>query len=132
VAAADAALTVLEAEPERVARLRANVALFTAELARYGIRVRTASAIVPIPVGDERQATALAELLLERGFLIPAIRYPTVAKGAARLRVALMASHTPETLRAAASAIAEGLGLAQGRGRPCHILADGSQSRDPF
>ncbi len=132
VAAADAALTVLEAEPERVARLRDNVALFTVELARYGIRVRTASAIVPIPVGDERQATALAELLLERGFLIPAIRYPTVAKGAARLRVALMASHTPETLRAAAAAIAEGLGLAQRREHPCHILADGSQSRDPF
>ena len=110
VAAADAALGVLEAEPERVARLRGNVALFVAALAEQGIDVKTESAIVPIPVGDECRAVAVSEAVLARGFLIPAIRYPTVPRGAARLRAAIMAAHTPETLRAAAAAIAESLG----------------------
>ena len=36
--------------------------------------------------------------LLEMGFLVPAIRYPTVAKGTARLRVTLSALHTPEQI----------------------------------
>lgn len=107
VAAADAALSILEAEPDRVARLQANVRVFCDALAARGIVVRTDSAIVPICVGDETAACTAARALEERGFLIPAIRYPTVAKGAARLRVALMSAHAEEDLRAAAAAIAD-------------------------
>ena len=47
-----------------------------------------------------------AEALLREGFLVSAIRYPTVARGAARLRVAVMSAHTKEQLAAAAAAIA--------------------------
>ena len=108
-AAADAALAVLEAEPGRVAELRRKTAFFTAALAARGIVVKTESAIVPIPVGDARRAVAASARLLERGFLIPAIRYPTVAKGAARLRAAVMASHTEDALARAAEAIAGAL-----------------------
>ena len=108
-AAADAALAVLEAEPGRVAELRRKTAFFTAALAARGIVVKTESAIVPIPVGDARRAVAASARLLERGFLVPAIRYPTVAKGAARLRAAVMASHTEDTLARAAEAIAGAL-----------------------
>ncbi len=106
MAAALAALEVLVAEPERVAKLRENVALFVSELASHGISVRGETAIVPIVVGDEKRALAASAALEERGFLVPAIRYPTVAHGAARLRVALMSAHTPEQLRSAAAAIA--------------------------
>ena len=106
VAAAQAALAVLEAEPARVAQLRANVAYFVAALARRGITARGDSAIVPIMVGDEKRALAASAALLRAGFLVPAIRYPTVARGAARLRVALMSTHTPEQLDGAAAAIA--------------------------
>lgn len=102
MAAADAALTVLEQEPERVQRLHRNVAFFLSELAARGISVKTDSAIVPIPVGDERKAVQAAEYLLENGFLIPAIRYPTVARGTARLRAAVMSAHTEDDLRRAA------------------------------
>ena len=109
VAAADAALTVLESEPERVAALRENVRFFMAELARHGIKARTDSAIVPILIGDERRALDAAEELLKRGFLIPAIRYPTVPRGAARLRVAIMSSHGKGDLSRAAFSIAEAL-----------------------
>jgi len=107
VAAADAALSVLEAEPWRVERLRENVEFFAGELSRRGVPVASSeSAILPIMVGDERKAVAASEELRRRGFLIPAIRYPTVAKGAARLRVAVMSSHDRHQLLAAADAVA--------------------------
>ena len=52
------------------------------------------SAIIPIMVGDEKKAVKIAAALRERGFFVPAIRYPTVARGKARLRVTLTAAHT--------------------------------------
>ncbi len=54
------------------------------------------SAIIPIIIGEEQSAVNASAALLEAGFLVPAIRYPTVAKGTARLRVTLTAAHTPE------------------------------------
>jgi 8-amino-7-oxononanoate synthase len=62
------------------------------------------SAIVPCIVGAETEAIALAESLRESGILVPAIRYPTVARSQARLRFAVSASHSAadiEQLRAA-------------------------------
>ena len=52
------------------------------------------SAIVPIMIGAESKAVALAAALRERGIFIPAIRYPTVARGQARLRLTVTAAHT--------------------------------------
>ncbi len=49
--------------------------------------------IVPLIIGDESTAMQTSAALLEQGFLIPAIRYPTVARGAARLRLTLSAAH---------------------------------------
>lgn len=103
--AADKALAELEREPSRVERLRANVAYFVSELAAVGVHAKTESAIVPIIVGDEARALEVSAKLKEKGFLISAIRYPTVAKGAARLRVALSSEHTRDELKAAAQAI---------------------------
>ena len=105
-AAADAALTILEEHPELAPRVRERAQRFVAALAAQGIAARTESAIVPILVGDERRAVAMAAKLEARGFLVPAIRYPTVAKGAARLRVSVSARTTEEDMGALASAIA--------------------------
>ena len=55
-------------------------------------------AIIPIPIGDEAKAVATAAALRDRGLYIPAIRYPTVARGQARLRLTLTAAHTPEDI----------------------------------
>ncbi len=55
-------------------------------------------AIIPLVVGPETAALQSARTLRERGLLVPAIRYPTVARGAARLRVTLSASHSKEDL----------------------------------
>lgn len=52
------------------------------------------SAILPIVVGDEARAVGLSAALREEGFFIPAIRYPAVARGRARLRITLTAAHT--------------------------------------
>ena len=106
VAAASAAIKALESEPQRVERLRENVATFLKELAGRGISAASESAIVPVIVGDERAAVAASAALEKDGFLVPAIRYPTVSRGSARLRFALSSAHTSEQLRAAAEAAA--------------------------
>jgi 8-amino-7-oxononanoate synthase len=54
------------------------------------------AAIIPLILGDESKAVAAAARLREDGIFIPAIRYPTVARGAARLRVTLTAAHAAE------------------------------------
>jgi 8-amino-7-oxononanoate synthase len=55
---------------------------------------RFRSAIIPLVIGGETAAVATARRLRERGILLPAIRYPTVARGRARLRITLTADHT--------------------------------------
>jgi 8-amino-7-oxononanoate synthase len=54
----------------------------------------SATPIQPLIVGDVRTAVAVADALLARGILVPAIRPPTVPAGTARLRVSLSAAHT--------------------------------------
>ncbi|MDR1997506.1 MAG: 8-amino-7-oxononanoate synthase [Candidatus Margulisbacteria bacterium] len=62
------------------------------------LNVPARSAIVPVLVGDEGAALQMAEKLRRQGFLIPAIRYPTVPKGQARLRITLSAAQTRRQL----------------------------------
>ncbi len=52
------------------------------------------SAIIPVILGDEEKTLAAAAKLREQNIFVPAIRYPTVARGAARLRLTLTAAHT--------------------------------------
>ena len=100
-------LKFIEAHPERVQQLRGNVDFFCESLRCEGLNVATSpSAIVPIVIGDEAKAMQISATLQEHGILIPAIRYPTVAKGGARLRASLMATHTYEELERAAKEIA--------------------------
>jgi 8-amino-7-oxononanoate synthase len=54
--------------------------------------------IIPLVVGSDRDALAISNSLLERGFLVPAIRPPTVPEGTARLRLTLSATHTVEDI----------------------------------
>ena len=88
--------------PERVQQLQENVEFFCDALVKSGAVSNSKqleiceSAIVPIIIGDEAKALAASAALQERGILIPAIRYPTVAKGQARLRASIMATHTRE------------------------------------
>jgi glycine C-acetyltransferase/8-amino-7-oxononanoate synthase len=63
------------------------------------------SAILPVLIGAESAAMDASARLFDAGFLVPAIRYPTVAKGAARLRITLTASHTESDIAALAQAL---------------------------
>ena len=64
-----------------------------------------AGAIFPWIVGDEQAALDLASALQNEGFLVPAIRYPTVAKGSARLRITVTAAHQEDQIRSLCEAI---------------------------
>jgi 8-amino-7-oxononanoate synthase len=101
VAAALAALDIIEAEPERVALPLARARQFTDALGLPPAQ----SAIVPIVVGEARRALALSAALEEAGFLVGAIRPPTVPPGTSRLRITFSAAHAPEQVTALANAL---------------------------
>lgn len=61
------------------------------------------SAILPIIIGENQAALAASAALAEKGFLAPAIRYPTVPRGTARLRITLSAGHPSEVVASLAS-----------------------------
>jgi glycine C-acetyltransferase len=72
---------------------------------RLGFRLgNSASQIIPVNVGKEVQAVGLSNELLKEGVFVQAIRYPTVKKGHARLRISLSAMHRQELLDSAADA----------------------------
>jgi 8-amino-7-oxononanoate synthase len=89
-AAAAAALRLVESQTgeERRNQLWANVAAFSRHLETEG------GAIIPMMIGDEGKAMQIAGALFNQGVFIPAIRFPTVARGQARLRLTLTAAHT--------------------------------------
>jgi 8-amino-7-oxononanoate synthase len=107
VAAAGAALDVIAAEPERRVRLAANAALLRDGLRARGLDAGGDTHVVPVRVGDNRRAVALADALLARGVLAQAIRPPTVPPGTARLRVTPIATHDGAQLARALDAFAE-------------------------
>lgn len=109
VAAANAALKYLIDNPRIVAELQDNVHFFCNEMKGYGIELHSETAIIPILIGDEERAVAISEKLAKKGIFLSAIRYPTVARKSARLRVALMSGHTKEELKKAAEEIAEAI-----------------------
>ncbi len=63
--------------------------------------------IIPIILGSETAALEASDHLLEAGFLVPAIRYPTVPHQTARLRITLSAAHAPEDLESLAAALTQ-------------------------
>jgi 8-amino-7-oxononanoate synthase len=77
-----------EAGEQRRNQLWSNVALITRHLNSQG------GAIIPILVGDEEKAVQIAGELRRQGIFIPAIRFPTVARGQARLRLTVTAAHS--------------------------------------
>jgi 8-amino-7-oxononanoate synthase len=104
VVAASRAAIDLAGGPEGAslrARLRENIARFHAGLtAEWKKSSLSTSAIQPLICGEASTALQLAATLRDQGFLIPAIRYPTVPRHAARLRIALSAAHADKNIDA--------------------------------
>jgi 7-keto-8-aminopelargonate synthetase-like enzyme len=72
---------------------------------RPTLNSNASSAIFPVLIGDEQAALDLAAAIKTEGFLVPAIRYPTVAKGSARLRITVTAAHEENQIRSLCKAI---------------------------
>jgi len=97
--AAREALCVIEEEPSLRKRLWDNIRQVHRGLLELGLSVgKPESAILPVMVGDEGKAMEVFEKLLGQGIFIPAVRYPTVPKGKARLRVTISAAHTRQDI----------------------------------
>jgi len=113
-AAAIAALNVIEAEPERVARLQANVRFMIRSLQQRGFNTHdSASPIIPIIAGDDERACALAKQSQEHGIFVLPVLTPAVEAGASRLRITVTVGHTEETMTRAVD-VFEGVGRAMG------------------
>jgi len=98
-AACMAAFDVLEEEPQWIERLWSNTRRFQAGLKRLGFDTGSSETpITPILVGEAERAMRLSDLAFERGVFAQGIGFPTVAKGKARLRTIVTATHTEEEL----------------------------------
>lgn len=94
-----AAIRVIEEEPEWLIRLRENATLMRKGLQQLGYNIgQCASAIIPVIVGDDLPAYQLARALHALGIYVSPVTYPAVKKGTARVRVSVMATHTPDDI----------------------------------
>jgi 8-amino-7-oxononanoate synthase len=110
VAAARAALGLVQREPWRREQLQRNAARLREALARHGIATAPSTTqIVPVVIGENARTMAVCERLLERGFYAQGIRHPSVPRGGARLRITPMATHRDDEIDALAEAVAEEL-----------------------
>jgi glycine C-acetyltransferase len=118
-AACMTAFTVLDSpEGEKlVKKLWKNTKTFKRELKKRGFQFKASETpIVPIHVGDAAKAFEFSQKLFEAGVFAPAVGYPTVAEGKARLRAIVSAGHKKEQLARAADIMAE-------IGKPLGIIA---------
>jgi len=104
-----ASLGLLAREPGRLTALWENGKTFRGEMEARGRKAGSDTAIVPILVGSDGDTMAVSRALFDRGVFVHGIRPPTVPEGTGRLRLTLMATHTEDMVRTAATRIDEAL-----------------------
>ncbi len=93
-AATLASLTIILAEPQRRRRLRERITYFQQQAKLLGLELLPSNtAIQGMILGDNLKALTVSKRLFEQGFMVTAIRPPTVPAGTARLRITLSANH---------------------------------------
>ena len=99
VAACVEALRIIRDEPDRLERLWTNTRLLKDGLHELGFDTgRSETPITPVITGDEAKTQAFARRLFEEGVFCPAIVFPTVGRGKARVRTIVTADHTEQDL----------------------------------
>lgn len=107
-AASMAAVDVLLASDEPVKKLWANARYFREGLQKLRFDTgKTETPITPVILGDETTASEFSKVLFDKGILAQAIKYPTVARGKARIRCMLSAAHEKGDLDFAIKTFAE-------------------------
>ena len=110
VAACIEALDIIRDEPQRLERLWSNTRALKEGLNGLGFDTgMSETPITPVITGDAEKTQVFARRLFEEGVFTPAIVFPTVAKGQARVRTIVTADHTPDDL-AEALAVFERVG----------------------
>lgn len=98
--AAREALCVIEKEPVLRKKLWQNIHAVHKGLTNLGFSIaKPESAILSVILGDEKKALMAFEALLKQGIFIPAVRYPTVPKGKARLRITVSVAHSKQDVK---------------------------------
>jgi 8-amino-7-oxononanoate synthase len=88
-------LKVLQDEPQHLQMLNDNISYFRRCCNESALPVSASqTAIQPLLIGKDETAVNISQQLFERGFLVTAIRPPTVPEGTSRLRITLSAKHT--------------------------------------
>ncbi len=110
-AAALAALRLLEAEPERPARLRERAALFLKLAKQRGLDTGLSGGtpIIPVILGNSLDSLRLSQALFDRGINVQPILHPAVEEKAARLRFFITSDHSERQIRDTVAAVAEEL-----------------------
>jgi 8-amino-7-oxononanoate synthase len=108
-AAASAALTIVQSEPELRVRLRRNAASLRATLRARGFDPSgpVDGHIVPVVIGESDHTARTGAELRERGILVGAVRPPTVPLGTSRLRITLSAAHTDDDIERLLGALSD-------------------------
>lgn len=107
-AAARTALRLIQSEPQRRQHLNQLIDEFRSQCQQLGIPLLSSNTpIQPVMVGESDSAARLEVELREHGFLVKAIRPPTVAAGSARLRVTLSAAHQSEQVAELVAALSD-------------------------
>jgi glycine C-acetyltransferase/8-amino-7-oxononanoate synthase len=97
LAASQAAIDIIEFEPERRKYLWYLIEKFKSGLKNIGLELLTShSAVIPVLIGEAQPTLDFARLLRENGVFTPAVRPPSVPPGKCRIRVTLMATHEEE------------------------------------
>jgi glycine C-acetyltransferase len=108
VGACIAAIDLLEESTELVERLWANTELFKAELKKMGFDTgHSTTPITPVMLGDAKLAQDFSRELFEAGVFAMAIKFPTVARDKARIRVMISAAHSTDDLEQGLHAFSE-------------------------
>jgi 8-amino-7-oxononanoate synthase len=110
-AAALASLRLLEAEPERVARLHQRSELFLNLARERGLNtgMSSGSAVVPVILGNSMDCLRLSQALFDRSINVQPIMHPAVEEKAARLRFFITSDHSEKQIRETIDAVAEEL-----------------------
>ena len=109
-AAAICAIEIIKNAKDKRKRLKQNADYLREKLKSLGLNTgESTSYIIPVIIGDNKKTLEVSQLLFEKGFLVVAIRPPTVAPGTSRLRISVQCDHTKEHIDLLCKALEESL-----------------------